>query len=174
MVQHSKIAYTGNPLDRAGNARRDPAFLAEALEHPEAKFLPVFEGAPLIEKSGFAPGLGWLPMSYTGFGPEGVAPIFLGLDGAAPRWALRAHNPVFEEFGQHVPLRETAKFLLREELAIAGQAAWLTQWQSTQGYCSRTGAPTRLGEGGLKHINDDHGHEYFPRIEPFSIVLPIL
>ena len=56
--------YTGGPLDRAGERRRDAAWIAEAMGHPETRFVPVWRDRSLVESAtgdaADAPRAGWL------------------------------------------------------------------------------------------------------------------
>ena len=66
--------FAGNPLDRAGDLRNDPEWLAEQAAGPEALALVLWEGRPLLEAAD-EPRLAWLPMAH-------------GL--AAAAWVLRS------------------------------------------------------------------------------------
>ncbi len=53
--KHSMIAFGGNPLDRAGDRRGDPAWLA--AQFPAGLFLPFWQNRPLVieDRAGFLP-----------------------------------------------------------------------------------------------------------------------
>ena len=77
--------FADNPLDRGDALRRDPAWLEAVARDPDARYLPMWRLNALIA-AGNAHRLGWLP-------PERVAtldlptpPVFLGLEGGAPRF----------------------------------------------------------------------------------------
>ena len=43
--------FAGNPLDRAGDLRNDPEWLARQEANPEAQAMVLWEGRPLIEET---------------------------------------------------------------------------------------------------------------------------
>ena len=74
--------FAGNPLDRAGDRRNDPEWLAEQAANPEALALVLWEGRPLLEAAD-EPRLAWLPMAHA----RAVAPDQTELEAVA--WLTR-------------------------------------------------------------------------------------
>ena len=46
--QTPSMCFSGNPLDRAGNFRGDPAWLAEKYQSDDALFIPLWQLQPLL------------------------------------------------------------------------------------------------------------------------------
>ena len=79
--------FTGSPLDRAGNERRDPVWLGGQLAHPGRRYLALRDLEALVEGDP-APTVAWLaPDELPDGAPEGEA-VLLGLDGGEPRFAI--------------------------------------------------------------------------------------
>src|SRR3989304_4094250 len=71
------IPFAGSPLDRAGNLRRDPAWLAERLAAPDSRFLPFWRLNVLAHES--EPGLVWLDGRVRDGLSEASPVVLLGL-----------------------------------------------------------------------------------------------
>ena len=52
--------FAGNPLDRAGDRREDPAWLDAQLERPDGSCLALWEGGVLVEQGPEGARLAWL------------------------------------------------------------------------------------------------------------------
>ncbi|MEE9329558.1 MAG: NAD(+) diphosphatase [Parvularculaceae bacterium] len=174
--------FTGNPLDRASDKRKDETFVATQLAHEEARMAVFWRGQPLMTtpiEDATESFVLWLhPDSVSQFKGAGT-PLFLGLKDATPYFALdvsasapEAEIAPFSEMGVYGQLREFGLILPRDELAILGQAAWLIDWHRRNRFCPRTGAPTKIGDGGAKRVEPKAERDYFPRIDPVAIVLP--
>src|SRR5688572_15333083 len=97
--------FAGNPLDRAGDRRNDPDWLAERAADPEALALVLWEGRPLLEAEG-EPRLAWLAMAHA----RAVAldrELFLGLWKGAPVFAVEIEGSIDPTAG---PLRGVGEF----------------------------------------------------------------
>ena len=170
----------GNPLHRAGNERRDPAWIAAALAGERARFLPVVR---LEVPVGTAPGssadhrLAWV---RSGEWLERAGdPILLGLDGDAPRFAVDvsavpAPAADFCGLGAGVEfqgLRTAAPSLPAGDAAIATQARSLLSWHERHPFCAVCGGETRVRNGGGSRSCTACGAEHFPRTDPVVIVV---
>jgi NAD+ diphosphatase len=168
-------AFTGNPLDRAAAARKDEAWVEAQRRHPRAELI-LFHGHELLHER-LEGRSRLLPLTLDALeavgGPE---PVLLGLRGEVPVWAADAGDlasPPFGDLGAYGDLRSLAPFLPPDELAIAGQAAWLLSWHGRHRFCARDSGETISVEGGGKRVNPVTGAEHFPRTDPVAIVLPI-
>ena len=183
----------GNPLHRAGNERRDPAWLADALSREGARFLPV-QGLKMpvaIPRSGGTgrrgdgagrgkadPRLAWARA-----GPwldRAGEPILLGLEGGDARFAVDVSEggepppAAFCDPGAGVEyqgLRAAAPHLPAGEAAIAAQARSLVGWHERHPFCAACGARTRPRNGGGSRSCPRCGAEHFPRTDPVVIVV---
>ena len=176
------LGFTGSALNRWSEKRRDPEWLAAQTSHGQARFLPLYKGAPLIvppQANGAAARLVWLSRAqYEEWGSNRPAPILLGLMGEVPHFALDVsglETDLLEDLrklGTFTPLLAAGFQLAPGDLAIAGQAMGLLNWQRKNRFSSKTGHPMRLAEGGFKLV-DNQDTEIFPRINPAVMVLVI-
>ncbi len=177
------IAFAGNPLDRASDARADEKFIAARLADASSLFLPLYRGDPLL-RGGRAALLGARARSEF---PAGAPMIFLGLrDGAAyfavdvseastgaPTGASTGADAPFADLGAYTPMREAAAQLAPDELSIAGEARWLLDWHRRHRHCAVCGAPSEMRDGGAKRFCPNCSSEHFPRTDPVAIVLAV-
>lgn len=174
-MDRQPIPFSGNPLDRAGNRRRDPAWLAEALAAPASRFLPFWRLSVLARES--EPALAWLDRRVLAHAADSDAPVFLGLaDGVAhfavdissleePLAALGVDGARFAE------VRGLAGRLAAGEAGIAAQGRALLYWHDRHRFCSACGAPTSLREGGYMRKCEACNAEHFPRTDPAVIMV---
>ncbi len=170
--------FAGNPLDRAGDLRNDPRWLAEQADSPDALAMVLWEGRPLLEAHADGPRLAWIAMPHA----RDIVPdreLFLGLWKEAPVFAVEfetasdpAEGPV-RGLGAFTEMREAAAVLSGTEAAMAGTAKSLFDWRRRHGFCSACGQPTTNANGGWKRVCEACGTEHFPRVDPVTIMLPI-
>ncbi|MDE2639283.1 MAG: hypothetical protein OXI03_01740, partial [Chloroflexota bacterium] len=84
--------FAGNPLDRAANERKDPAWLRAQHDDPARRILPVWRLRFPVDE-GAAGGAGadliWLPPAAVAALPAVVTPpVLLGLRDGVPHFAL--------------------------------------------------------------------------------------
>lgn len=119
MAGHDPNAFTGAPLDRAGERRRDPAWLDAQRVDPAAR--AVLAGADGVHVTGgAAPRLALVPLSKA---PAGE-PLLLGLDGEGPVFAVEAPAGAVALLG----LRDAAASLPQADAGLAAYAAALLNW----------------------------------------------
>jgi NAD+ diphosphatase len=163
--------FSGGPIDRRAELRRDAAALADAWNSAEARFLPVWE-ARCVVRDGAAARLQreeigrWLPPPERGIflGCEGRRPLFaVALDGSEAPAAL----------GHFAGLRELISGLPAAEAALLGYARAMVNWHRHHRRCGACGAPNDLLEGGfvLQCSVPSCAHRSFPRLDPAIIVL---
>jgi NAD+ diphosphatase len=162
------IAFSGNPLDRAGEHRRaDPAWLAAQRE--AGLFLPFWQNRPFVmaDRAAFLP---WRSAW------EGLACIFLGLDGTQALFAvdLAGESEPQLDGGSFQEMRPAALVLPARDTAIAGQAKSLLDWHKRHGFCANCGEATLFADGGYRRTCPSCGADHFPRTDPVVIMLPIL
>jgi NAD+ diphosphatase len=171
--------FAGSPLDRASDKRTDHEWLRARLEDPCARFVVFQEGRPLVaDASEAAAGgcrLALLPAAAPGVAAgEGDAPLFLGLLGDTPLFAVETgaedgpvENARFEE------LRGIALALPEGETGIAATAKSLFDWRRRHRFCSACGAATEDVAWGWRRQCPACGVEHFPRVDPVVIMLPV-
>ncbi|MGF1462562.1 MAG: NAD(+) diphosphatase [Maricaulaceae bacterium] len=165
------IAFAGAPLDRCAPKRKDRAWVAEQLAHPQARAVVLHEGDPFILTEG-APGfvnqagLAALTLAEPGvllLGRDGVGPVL-----AAPI-ASREDFPL-APFGAFENMRAAATRLEPQDAALLGHAKSLLGWHAKHLFCAVCGAPTELAEGGAKRSCPACGADHFPRVDPVVIM----
>ena len=178
MLGHAQTLFSGNPLDRAGDRRNDPDWLAAQEANADALSLVLWQGRPLVEATADGPRLAWLAYPHA----RDVAPdrrAFLGLWKEAPVFAVEvegvddpAAGPL-EGLGEFHELRAAASVLPERDLAMAGMAKSLFDWRRRHGFCANCGAETADACGGWKRVCAVCATEHFPRVDPVTIMLPV-
>jgi NAD+ diphosphatase len=159
-----KLAFAGQPLDRADPVRADPARLA-ALATPDAKLLLLDR---LIPRLGEGDGLQWGRVGDAG---DGAELVFLGMLAGEP---LFAAVPAGGDTDPAYARRETWAVLARlsdEDLALYGGARSVLDWHARHRFCAQCGGPTALAKGGWQRDCAGCGANHFPRVDPVAIML---
>ena len=170
--------FAGNPLDRAGDRRNDPEWLAEQGANPEAVAMVVWQGKPLVEDHAEGPRLRWLGLEHA----RAVVPdreAFLGLWKEAPVFAVEVEGSIdptagpLQGLGAFLEMREAAAMLPGPDAAMAGTAKSLFDWRARHGFCAACGQASEDACGGWKRVCPACGVEHFPRTDPVTIMLAI-
>ncbi|MGH7287781.1 MAG: NUDIX-like domain-containing protein, partial [Myxococcota bacterium] len=137
----SEIVFSGNPLDRAEERRRDAAWLRERLAEDATRVLPVWKLSPLV-RTGDAPRLAWATPALLDGRDAQPEPVFLGVAGGVAHFAadLSDRPDPLAEFGfegvAHFPdLRAIAGLLSPGDAGIAAQARQVVDWHARHGFC---------------------------------------
>lgn len=177
-----RLTYTGVPLDRAAARRTDPEWVRGAIEHDEARFLPLWRNRNLVrvaDRPHPAEAVA-LPRAQADWLIDAAAElVLLGLEGDSPVFA--ADLTAYEEAqldrlagaGEFVDLRKIGPLLAPDQAALLAYARGLLYWHRHHGFCARCGSPTVSGDGGHSRgcVNPDCGKRTFPRIDPAVIML---
>ncbi|MEE2703838.1 MAG: NAD(+) diphosphatase [Myxococcota bacterium] len=173
------IVFSGGKLDRSALLRRDPVWLAQALDAPSSKFLPLWKLQVLV-KSGNAPSLAWARSGIR----DSVRPesplVLLGVADEAAHFAIDVSE--LEDAGEELGLGDAAHFtdlraiasqLPTADAAAAAQARSLIDWHQRHRYCAACGGPSASGDGGYQRRCEqgDCAAEQFPRTDPVVIML---
>lgn len=170
--------FAGNPLDRAGDLRNDPSWLAEQAGKADALAMVLWEGQPLLEAGPEGPRLAWVSMPHARDLLKDRE-LFLGLWKEAPVFAIEFEGTAdpsdgaVRGLGQFSGLREAAAVLPGVEAAMAGTAKSLFDWRRRHGFCANCGNASDNANGGWKRICPACGTEHFPRVDPVTIMLPV-
>jgi NAD+ diphosphatase len=181
------VTFGGSGLDRAAGLRKDPAGLAAALGR--GLVLPLWRGKLLAATEG---GLAWLSFADPALALAGP-PLFLGIDGDQPRFAvdLSDWTPEPDSEGvqagfydpsvQHHPalgnavgfheLRGLMTRLTAREAELAATAKALVQWHRSHGFCASCGERSEMSLGGWQRRCPACRVEHFPRTDPVVIML---
>jgi NAD+ diphosphatase len=150
----NRIPFSGNPLDRAANLRRDDAWLTEQSSAIECRFLPFWRLNVLARGTDQAE-LHWLGAAELRdrLGAD-EAPFLLGLQDGVAHYAVDLSSiadPIAEfgiEGAAFADARRIATNLPAGEAGIVAQARALIEWHTRNRFCGTCGAPTRVGAGG--------------------------
>ena len=172
MEDHNVFA--GAFVDRNGERRKDPDWLAEALSSKETRFVPVWGDRCLV--GGDPPGAVLLGRRHVGDLIRDDNLIFLGLFRNQPAFAVvisQAADAPFTEFGEFKDLRFLGTVLPPDEANLVAHARALALWHGTTLYCGKCGSASTPEAGGntRRCCNPDCGQEIFPRTDPAIIVL---
>ena len=182
------VTFGGSGLDRAAHLRGEAADLHK---DPAARVLPLWRGKPaMIAGAGGAESGAWCPPDLPAL--AGAAPLFLGLDDGAPRFAVdlrdwapeveaetlgafadpsEQRHPDLPEGSRFVELRAAMTALSPREAELAATARALLQWHEAHGFCARCGAPSVMAQAGWRRDCPACGTHHFPRTDPVVIML---
>lgn len=185
------VTFAGATLDRAGHLRGAEA-QAKLISDATARATVSWRGKPLFETEP-ALSLAWLPMTAEILKDAQEAPIFLGLEDGAPRYAFdistwedpdidenQMGNFLDQSENKHPALSDTQAFMeLRAVMAQisgadAGNAATakgIFGWHETHPCCAKCGAETRSGQAGWQRNCTSCDARHFPRTDPVVIML---
>ena len=172
MQDHNVFA--GAFVDRSGERRKDPEWLARAARSDECRFVPVWGDRCLV--GGDPPRAILLPRAQVESFIDDEHLIFLGLFQDNPAFAFaidRDQSPPFTDLGEFHDLRFVGTVLPPDEANLAAHARALVLWHASQLYCGVCGTAARPQAGGNSRIcrNSDCGRVIFPRVDPAIIVL---
>lgn len=175
-LRASRLKYDDSSLDRAAPQREDPQWLERALQHADARSLPVWRDQNLV--GGLDGASPTAIVHGVDMHSHASEIVFLGLDGDAPVFAAdyseleetRAVELLGEGF---TDLRRVGPLLSEPEAALLAYARGMLFWHRNHRYCGRCGAATRSQKGGHLRVctNPDCRRPSFPRTDPAVIVL---
>ena len=166
--------FAGAFVDRSGERRKDPDWLAEALSNDRARFLPVWGDKCLA--GGDLPAAVMLERSVIAEFINEDNVIFLGLFRNQPAFAVSindAGDAPFRELGEFRDLRYLGTVLPPDEANLMAHARALVLWHNASLFCSKCGSAAHPDAGGnmRRCCNPDCGQQAFPRTDPAIIVL---
>lgn len=168
------IPFTGYPLDRADELRKDASSLEKLWQTPDARVLGMWRGKPAVLDEGSEVRAAWTTAAQSG---EPRVRLFLGLDRSRddqPVFAV-SYDPAQEApplaSGAFADLRPIAGRLSLDEAALLGTARTVFAWHRSHRFCANCGSPSEPASGGWKRHCPSCGKEHFPRVEPVIIAL---
>jgi len=172
-VQDHNI-FAGAFVDRSGERRKDPEWLARAAKSEECRFVPVWGDRCLA--GGDPPHTILLPRDQAEPFFDDEQLIFLGLYQDRPAFAFsidRDRPAPFAEIGEFHDLRRLGMILPPEEANLVAHARALVLWHASQLFCGVCGTAARPEAGGNARVcmNADCRRVIFPRVDPAIIVL---
>jgi len=149
------IPYSGNPLDRLSPRRTDAAWVAERIEDPESRFLPLWRLQVLVKQGG-DPQLGWARRGVCESMASDPGAILLGERGGVAHFAvdLSALADPLDALGLGVEARFSEPHAVVGGLpvgdaGIIAQARGLLTWHARHRFCGSCGEPTRSADAGF-------------------------
>ncbi|MCU0881550.1 MAG: NAD(+) diphosphatase [Hyphomonadaceae bacterium] len=179
------ILFSGYPLDRASERRREADWIAGLLADPGSDLVLLDRGRPVLDVTVGEDGAqGPLRLSVAARAAllgEDAATLFMGLEGDG-RAVFAAQVPQGVELdvgplqglGEAVEMRAAAMGPLRDgDLALMGTARAIFEWHGSHGFCSKCGHATDITDAGWKRVCPACKTEHFPRTDPVAIMLPV-
>jgi len=169
--------FAGAFVDRIGERRKDPDWLARAIDDPDSRFVAVHGDRCLV--GGEPPAARLLERAQVDGLVEPLEElVFLGLFHDRPAFAFgvdAAEPPPFADIGEFMDLRRIGMLLPADGANLLAHARAMIIWQRTQLYCGSCGSPTRPDAGGNMRRcgNTDCGRIQFPRVDPAVIMLVV-
>ena len=154
--------FAAGRLDRAGEYRADPGWVAERLAEPAARAVALTDGRVLLDAGDDG------RLARFALAEVGGEPVLLGLLDGEPLFAVAVEDA---PGGRPMGLREAARLLSADEGAYAAQAAGLLNWHRSHPHCSRCGARTVMAEAGYVRSCPACGAVHHPRTDPVVIML---
>jgi NAD+ diphosphatase len=171
-----RVPFSGNPLDRAANQRREDAWVREQLAADDSRYLPFWRLNPLTREASQTELL-WLDGSVRNHLAGGEPPLLLGLLEGVAHFAVdlsTEEEPVAAlglEGAKFADARGVALDLPEGEAGILAQARALLDWHLRHRFCGSCGAPTSVGAGGGMRRCTACEAEDFPNPHPVVIMV---
>ncbi len=174
------IPFSGDPLWRASNERRDPDWVQAQLDAPASRFLPLWKNNPLtrsLPAGQEAIELLWLDSSVLRHGAERDGPVLLGMRDDIAHFAIDL-SPLEEPLAtleldgaEFSDTRAAAALLAPGEAGTLAHARSVIDWHNRHRFCPNCGTPTEPRVAGSMRACDACGAEHFPRTDPVVIMV---
>ena len=183
MTSLDNIHYVGLQLDRAGELRKDPAWLEDQWNQSNCHILLLKNDHNLMSWQ-VAQERSPVTINHTRDEVEGLLAqvstrVFLGLDNGVPLFALDVSDcdedvmqPILAD-NEFFDLRQAGWLLNSQEAALLAYARGLLYWHRHSGFCGTCGSPTESQQGGHMQLcsSKDCARMTFPRTDPAVIML---
>jgi len=171
--------FAANPLDRLALKRRNEAWLAEQLQAPTTRIVPVWQTKCLFTEPDQAAQAVLLEPTNLPDLLTVAEPILLGVADGVTYFAvdLSAADPELlaqvQTHGSFQDLRTTLTGLDAKTAAILGYAKGMAYWHQRHRFCGDCGSPSQSKDGGFVRIctNPACAKHHFPRTDSAIIVL---
>jgi NAD+ diphosphatase len=167
------VGYAGLGLDRGGDRREDPAWVAGLLADPRAVVRPLWRDQCLT--TGDPP----VPLLLPARAVDPARLVLLGLDDGVPTFAADLSDLPLQDALRRTGAAGTSDVralfpgLPAADAAALAYARGLLFWHRRQRYCGCCGHAAETRNAGHLRVctNDECGTLLFPRIEPAVITL---
>lgn len=171
--------FAANPIDRLTLKRRDEEWLAEQLENPDARFIPVWDSKQLFAEESAPHPVLLARAEMGGLLKTAETIVFLGRNETKTYFALDLppNSSGFADdlarLGQFHDLKRFGALLEPSQAALLAYARALTHWHRRHRFCGDCGGPTASVDGGHRRVctNPQCGEQHFPRTDPAIITL---
>jgi NAD+ diphosphatase len=154
--------FAGEALDRAGQHRRDEAWLAARLADPATRVVAASAAGVIV--AGERP-----RMFAVDALPDALELVLLGVDGDGR--AVFAADPGDALPGERRGLRDLAPMLSQAEGGMVAHAVGLLNWHRRHRFCANCGAASEAREAGHVRVCPACGTQHHPRTDPVVIML---
>lgn len=166
--------FAGAFVDKFGERRKDPDWLANAVTSADSRFVPVWGDQCLVGGEPLEAVL--LKYRHIENTVDVQDLIFLGIFRDHPAFAVAFNGEggaPYPELGEFHDLRYLGTVLPADEANLVAHARALVLWHASQVFCGICGSSARSGAAGNSRIcmNAECGSEIFPRVDPAIIVL---
>jgi len=171
--------FANSLIDRQAPRREDPAWIAAAMERPEARHVLYLDDRPLLDVSKTPLGVHHGAFMARALGADMAEAVFMGVDDEGPIFAaeITADADQAMDVGPYkfIDLRTLAiqGALDPDDLGRLAQARSLLHWHQNHGFCSKCGTKTAMSDAGYKRTCPDCGGQHFPRTDPVAIMLAV-
>jgi NAD+ diphosphatase len=166
--------FTGMPLDRASNERKDRVRVEQLLRDPLARTVLAGSDCVVVVDGGSGGASALLRAAVLPESPEDA--ILLGLEDGAPLFAgdldarpVDVRSRVLAD-GRLVTLRDAGALLSHPEAGLAAYLIALLNWHRRHRFCANCGAGTAIAEAGYSRHCPRCGANHFPRTDPCVIM----
>jgi NAD+ diphosphatase len=188
----ARTGYAHNPLDRLSAQRDDPAFIADLMRSPAARFVVIGKDRPAIGQDGGAlftleeaNSLGRI-REVVLLGRDADHAYFAALldDGALVAREMADEGALVDTLQLVITARPdvllkdlraltTEGALPLNQIGVLGQAKSLLHWHARHRFCSMCGGRTEVAAGGYRRDCQACGSQHFPRTDPVVIMLAV-
>jgi len=173
-----KLSYSGVPVSRAEDKRRDIKWLNERKASGDSGVVPIWRDRNLINSSEPNPSV-YIGDVASRLLREGDEIVFLGIQDETAIFGVDISS--FEESaavalvgaGSFLDLRYVGPTINAKEAALMSYARAMVYWHRNNGFCSRCGHVTESQQGGhrRKCMDSKCSTINFPRMDPAVIML---
>ena len=168
--------FAGAFVDRSGERRKDPEWLAGAVRSSASRFVPVWGDQCLVGGEPLEAIL--LSRIQVENSVDDRDLIFLGIFRDQPAFAAPfkgGGNAPYAELGEFHDLRYLGTVLPPDEANLLAHARALVLWHDSQVFCGICGSSARPEAAGNSRVcmNNDCRREIYPRVDPAIIVLVV-
>ncbi|MGJ8605737.1 MAG: NAD(+) diphosphatase [Marivita sp.] len=192
MRNAEQVTFGGSGLDRAAEIRGNVPEVAALLQHAESRTILLWRGKPLLTGAPDARVLVRLPLDHPILKEARSAPILLGREDGAARFAhdisgwtptadvsdvgafidqSEQRHPTLPQDHGFAELRAVMTVLSPRDAELAATAKAIIGWHDTHGFCARCGVASDVTQAGWQRVCPACGAGHFPRTDPVVIML---